>query len=231
MQKAPRATNKGGFSLVEVMLALSIFAILAVAFTSSYIYGIDAAASSGNRVRASMLALEGLEAARNIRDADFAELADGTHGLAVSNNQWLFSGTEDVEDIFTRSISISSVDPKRKNIVSSVSWQQGGNARQVAVRTRLADWSALAADGTITVTKTVINTLGSKTPADFVPYRVDATDVNLGEANPFPPGVHTVSETTDPLYSETFSGDCDGSGSITIDYEENKVCAITNQEI
>lgn len=231
MKKALSATNTRGFSLVEVMLAVSVFAILAIAFSGSFIYGIDAVASGGNHVRASMLADEGLEAVRNIRDENFDALTDGTHGLATSTGEWVFFGTEDTQDIFTRTVTISSIDNKRKNIVSSVSWRQGNRDSSVSIVTRLTDWDLVAQDGTITVHKNVINTLGTKTVEDFAPYTVGGTTVNLDTATPFTPGTYTVSETVDPLYTATFSGDCDVSGEITITYEEAKTCTITNQEI
>lgn len=231
MKKVPSVINTQGFSLVEVMLAVSVFAILAIAFSSSFIYGIDAVASGGNRVRASMLANEGLEAVRNIRDENFGALIDGIHGLTTSLGEWVFSGTEDTQGIFTRTVTVSSINEKRKNIVSRVSWQQGTRVSSVSTVTRLTDWDSVVENGTITVHKNVINTFGTKTAQDFAPYTVGSTTVNIDTATPFAPGTYTVSETVDPLYTETFGGDCNMNGEITIDYEEAKTCTITNQEI
>ena len=39
------------------------------------------------RARAATLADEGLEAVRNIRDANFSNLTDGTFGLTTTGNQ------------------------------------------------------------------------------------------------------------------------------------------------
>ncbi len=81
-----------GFSLVEVLLASALLSLFLTAFVGAFIYGQESTALAGARVRATFLAEEGLEAARSLRDSDFANLTDGDHGLAISGNQWSFSG-------------------------------------------------------------------------------------------------------------------------------------------
>ena len=81
-------------------------------------------ALAGQRARAATLADEGLEAVRNIRDANFSNLTDGTFGLTTTGNQWNLSGASDTSDIFSRAITISTVDANRKSITSSITWQQ-----------------------------------------------------------------------------------------------------------
>src|SRR3989339_749416 len=108
--------TSNGFSLVEVILASSVFILLVTSLVGAYLYGEESTALAGNRARATMLAEEGLEAARNIRDANFSNLSDGTHGLVISGNQWTLSGSSDVTDIFTRSISISIIDMIKKTV-------------------------------------------------------------------------------------------------------------------
>jgi len=141
-KKGRLTTNQDGFSLIEVILASAVFVLLVTAFTGAYLYGEESTALSGNRMRANLIAEEGLEAVRNIRDAGFGNLSDGTHGLAVSGNQWAFSGSRDTVDIFTRQITVSSVDAKRKKVTSEVSWQQ--NAQRtgiVSLTTRFTNWA------------------------------------------------------------------------------------------
>jgi hypothetical protein len=135
---------RSAFSTVEALLAVSIFGLLAVAFSSAYLYGQEATVFSGNEARAALFAEEGLEAARNMRDAAFSNLTDGSHGLAVSGNRWTWSGTTDTSGIFTRAVTVSAVDANRKNVVSTVTWQQ--NAQRtgtVSVTTRLTNWLAI----------------------------------------------------------------------------------------
>lgn len=132
--------NKG-FSLIEVLLASSIFALFVTVFVGAWLYGQESAMFASNRNRATILAEEGLEVTRNIRDAGFSNLADGTHGLIISNNQWNFSGSQDVNDIFTRQIIISSIDSNRKNIISNITWQQNPQrSGLVSLTSRMTNW-------------------------------------------------------------------------------------------
>ena len=135
---------KKGFSLVEALLASAVFALLAMAVVGSYLYGQESTALSGNRAKAVYLAEEGLEAVRNIRDADFANLSDGTFGLSSSADHWSFSGSSDANDIFTRNVTISTVDQNRKMVNSTVTWQQNGQRNgRVSLVTYLTYWQKL----------------------------------------------------------------------------------------
>jgi hypothetical protein len=88
-------------------------------------------------------------------------------------------------------------------------------------------------DGTINVVKTVINDNGgTKIVSDF-PLFVNGTPVISGETNNFsnPAGVYTVTETPDPKYTRTFSGDCDATGNVVLNPGDAKFCIITNNDI
>jgi prepilin-type N-terminal cleavage/methylation domain-containing protein len=123
IQKEQLAINQG-FSIVEVLLAVSIFALIVTGFVGAFLYGQEATMLSGNRAQAVFLAEEGLEAVRNIRDDDFSNLTDGNHGIFVSGNEWAFLGTIDVNGIFMRQIEIETIDINRKVATSTVTWQQ-----------------------------------------------------------------------------------------------------------
>lgn len=147
-KKAWLGTDHAGFSLVEVIFAGSVFAFLVTALVGAYLYGQESTALAGNRARATLLAEEGLEATRNIRDAGFSNLTDGTYGLAVSGNQWALSGTSDTTDIFTRQITISSAGPKRKSVTAGVVWQQNPQRTgSVSVITYFTNWVSRAGGG------------------------------------------------------------------------------------
>ena len=86
---------------------------------------------------------------------------------------------------------------------------------------------------TINVVKTVINDNGrTKVVADF-PLFVNGTPVVSGVTNTFPAinGIYTVTETGDPNYTRTFSGDCDANGQMNLTLGQNKFCIITNNDI
>jgi uncharacterized repeat protein (TIGR01451 family)/LPXTG-motif cell wall-anchored protein len=82
----------------------------------------------------------------------------------------------------------------------------------------------------LTVTKVVSNNgFGTAQVSDF-PLFVGATSVISGEQNGFNAGTYVVSETNQPGYVRTFSGDCDADGHITLVLGDVKSCTITNDD-
>lgn len=137
-----------GFSLVEALLGVSVFALIITGFAGSYFYGQESTVLAGDRTRAVAFAEEGLEAVRNIRDDDFNNLSDGTYGLEVSGGQWELSGSADSRDGFTREVTISSAGTNRKKVVVDVTWEQ--NARRddtVTLTSRLTYWQEVKKQG------------------------------------------------------------------------------------
>jgi len=106
MPKDQSVTNRG-FSLVEVILAGSVFILIATVLVGAIIYGQESTVLSGKRVQAVFLAEEGLEVVRNIRDDDFSNLIDGTYGLQVVGGRWNIAGSSETIGIFTHSPSLS----------------------------------------------------------------------------------------------------------------------------
>ncbi len=90
----------------------------------------------------------------------------------------------------------------------------------------------LPSQGTINITKTVINDNGGvKSVSDF-PLFVNGTLVISGMTNVFPASVsYAVTETSDPNYTQTFSGDCDINGHLNLNPGNNKFCIVTNDDI
>ncbi len=86
--------------------------------------------------------------------------------------------------------------------------------------------------GTITVVKTVVNDNGgTKTVADF-PLFVNGTAVASGVGGTYyAADMYTVTETTTPQYTQTFSGDCNASGQVSLSPNDVKICIVTNNDI
>ena len=141
MGMAMRDTSRqSGFSVVELLLAVAVFGFLAMAVIGALVYGRASTAGSGDRVRANALAEEGVEAVRNIRDAGYANISDGTYGLVQSGNVWTLSGAADTSDIYNRSVTVSSDGANRKNVVSTVSWAGAQGTGSTSVVGRLTNW-------------------------------------------------------------------------------------------
>jgi uncharacterized repeat protein (TIGR01451 family) len=82
------------------------------------------------------------------------------------------------------------------------------------------------------VVKVVINDDGgTKVVSDF-PLSVGNTGVTSGTVNSFTAGTYAVSETNQPGYASSFSGDCNSDGSVTLTVGDSlKTCTITNNDI
>ena len=90
--------------------------------------------------------------------------------------------------------------------------------------------AAAKGPATITVVNMVVNAKGgTKTTTNF-PLFVNGTPVDSGATNifPAPANVYHVTETADPNYVQSFSGDCDATGSIGLSPGNAAVCIITN---
>jgi Tfp pilus assembly protein PilV len=111
-----------GLSTLEAVFAIALFGIV-VSGLGSWLFGAqEAYVFSGEQVRAAMIAEEGLEAVRSMRDASYASLSAGTHGLTKTSGTWAFSGSSDSIEDYTRVITVSNVDATRKRVSSEVSW-------------------------------------------------------------------------------------------------------------
>jgi prepilin-type N-terminal cleavage/methylation domain-containing protein len=147
MQKVSLTTKsnnirQSGMSLVEVLLAVAVFAVFTVGVIGAIIYGQESTAVAGARERAVKIAEEGIEAVRNIRDSGYDNLpVDGTYGLVVSGGIWTFSGVSDITDIFTRTVTLSTIDPRTRNAIINVTWSQTiQRPGSVSLNTNLTDW-------------------------------------------------------------------------------------------
>lgn len=224
--------NLKGFLLVEILLSSSLFVIFLTAFAGIFYYGMEASVLAGNRSQAVMLAEEGQEAVRSMKNINFANIPDGTYGLVYSNNAWSLVGSQDVSGIYTRSVNISTIDEHRKNIITTVTWQQTpSRTGTISTEGRLTNWKTLLNLGEgLMVNKVVINHGLNNTSALFAPYKVGTTTVQLGTSTKFGAGTYTVSETVNSNYIQTFSGDCNASGQVTLTSSSSKLCTITNEE-
>ena len=135
-------TNKSGFSLVEIIIAMAIFSIIVAGGLTGFIPVLNQNRQSTEIIQASRLAQEGLEAVRSIRDRNFALLSEGNSGIGISNNLWNFSGVSDITGKFTRQISlVSTTDPDVWQVKSLITWNYNpSETKQFSLETILTNW-------------------------------------------------------------------------------------------
>ncbi|MFA5125033.1 MAG: type II secretion system protein [Patescibacteria group bacterium] len=152
-------TSQSGFNLVEAILSVAVFGLMITALVGAWLYGQQSTAIAGQRSRAIFLAEEGLEATRNLRDANFSNLTAGSHGLVIAGNVWTFSGVSDlIDSYYRRQISIRPIDANRFQVTSTVAWQQTQQRwATITLATYLTNWQV---QGTIASCSSYCQSLG-----------------------------------------------------------------------
>ncbi len=129
-----------GFTLVETLVAISIFSVSILSLMSVLTNGIANINYAKQKVVAEYLAQEGIEHTRNIRDTSV--LYDGVS----AQNGWntfvsTFNATYPSPDPnFTRAVQMTVIDPDQVQISSTVSWIQGSGSQSVTFSENLFNW-------------------------------------------------------------------------------------------
>ena len=159
MTKGLFTTNKKGFSLIEVILAVAIFGLIAASLTSISLGGGAALVQGADQTEATALAQEGIEAVMSIRDNAWNEFVFSASSVSVSGSEWVFDGEGTTETIgnFTRTISFEDIcrdgsdsitdcpgvyiDPHTQLVVSTVTWTSvTGVENEVVKRAIVSNW-------------------------------------------------------------------------------------------
>lgn len=101
--------SNSGSTVLEIVIAVGFFAVISAGIVILYLGAYRTSANDMKKMQADMYLQEGFEVTRAIRDFNFDDLVNGTHGLANNSGYWQFSGTSDVQGQFTRTIVISDV--------------------------------------------------------------------------------------------------------------------------
>src|SRR3989338_4610341 len=111
-----------GIMLMEVIVALGVFMLVAPAVMILILGGFKGTVNSQEKLQALVLAEEGIEAVRAMREVDWTTIPAGTHGLRATGGQWEFAGTSEPLEAYHREITIIDLDSNRKEVNSKISW-------------------------------------------------------------------------------------------------------------
>lgn len=148
---------KKSFSLIEVLLAVAIFSFVASFFIFLMIESYKINERARDMMLATVLAEEGIEAVRSIRDINFTDLilTNRTFSkcLAIENDRWVLKTK--IEKIGRRNVVVDCIESinkfsrkvfidgsgNRRNIAVIVSWQPiSGPTKEIKLFTRLTNW-------------------------------------------------------------------------------------------
>ena len=140
-------TPKGdGFTLVETLVAISIFTVSILGIMSVLASGISQTSYAKQKMIASYLAQEGIECIRNIRDTyvlyqdsnDWTNFRDMTAGNFTS----ITCPAIDINSGFTRTLSKDPpLNPDEVRVSSTVIWTQGSGVKSVTFSENLFNWA------------------------------------------------------------------------------------------
>lgn len=141
------APKGGGFTLIETLVALSIFTMSILGLMSVLSSGISDTNYVKQKMAAGYIAQEGIECMRNVRDS--YTLYSVTTGLTWQDFVDLPASSIDCPDIdpkFSRSlekINVPDTDPNpdEVKIYSIVSWNQGSGFYRVTLAENLFNWT------------------------------------------------------------------------------------------
>jgi type II secretory pathway pseudopilin PulG len=158
---SPARTHPGQ-SLVEVIVATAVLALLIGALVPLTLHGTTTIRRAQERMIAAFAAEEGMEAVRSVVNRGYGNLVNGTYGLTEVNGFYAFAGSPDHPGggAFTRTITVSSVyrdasgnvfgspgagrtlDPNATFVAVSVQWSPGDTAgvRSVSLSTFFTPW-------------------------------------------------------------------------------------------
>lgn len=117
--------NKKGFGLIEIILSVAMVSVFITIFIGAILDSEESLVLAEKRKVAVRVAESSLEAVRNIRDTSYSNLLDGNYGLTILNGRYeLLPASDLVDNIYTRTIHISTVDNMTKKVESNVTWIQ-----------------------------------------------------------------------------------------------------------
>lgn len=145
-----------GFSLIELLLAGALFAVFSWGVIELLAVNLEADRLGEEMTFATRYAEEAIEAIHSIRARDFDALETTTStGISRVSGDWVFSGSEDVDDKYVRTIAIESVnrdngdivesggsdDPDTRKAIVTVSWSLSPTRPEtVVLETYLTRW-------------------------------------------------------------------------------------------
>jgi hypothetical protein len=119
--------------------------------------------AGGDKVRGTAAAEKAIEAARTIRDAGFANLTPGIHGIAIGPSRtWILSGSKtNLSGGYLTSLTITSLSTDWVQVVANSKWKHGVNrSGSVILSAEFTNWRSARGIGnwsTLTLTGSYID--------------------------------------------------------------------------
>lgn len=134
--------RRPGFLLMEALLGITVFAIFLSAVGLTLLYGQENTIGAGNRIRGAYFSERVIEAARSIRDGNFANLTTGTHGLGIGpSGTWTLTGSAVTASGYVTSLTIAPLASDWLSLTADTKWKHGYNrSGSVLITSEVVNW-------------------------------------------------------------------------------------------
>lgn len=122
-----------GQSLVEIIVAVSIFIMIAMVSAITVIATLSSSRRAEEEAVATALAGQGMEAVRSIANQSWSDLVLGQHGLNKVDGKWVFSGTSDINGKYSRVVTIAEVQRDLDGNIIDSGGQNDTSSRKITV--------------------------------------------------------------------------------------------------
>lgn len=135
-----------GVLLVEILLAVGVFALISMVVLSAFIYGRESTSIAGDNSRAAQVSNTTIEALKNIAQNSYNNLNSYTNGttyyLSTNGNQWGITTTPTtLNTIYTPSFVFSNGPNNSRQVTVTVRWQANAQRQgEITTTTYLSNW-------------------------------------------------------------------------------------------
>jgi len=121
-----------GFTLVEIIIALAVAALMFPALVKLFSFAINASSQGDKYSQAYAIAQEGMEEIYSIKNSDFSALAESTSTIGE------FTRKVSVDDVVRNTVDGTlgegtTIDDGTKKVTVEVSWQETGGMEEVSL--------------------------------------------------------------------------------------------------
>lgn len=154
------AGRQKGISIVEVIVGISVIAIIFGSFLELARYNLKIQEMSNKKIQAMNVAIEAIEAVRSVRDESWdniSALSAGTNYYPdISGNKWILNSANPgpVNTLYSRRVVFETVyrdvnddisasgteDTETRKVTAYVEWTDRGKTSQIDLSTYITNW-------------------------------------------------------------------------------------------
>lgn len=174
-----------GQTIVELLLAMSLTGIFLPVLLTSFTTSREGRVQDNQRIRATQLQKEAVEAVRSVRERGWSEIAtNGTYHPSVSGTQWVLATGVESTDGFEREIVISDVLRNNDGEIVELGGEVDPSAKRIDVNIRWSVPRDSLQSSTLYLSRLSNDVYGETTISEFEegePQGTVITNTNGGE--------------------------------------------------